>query len=357
MTFSPIWTRRLVEPNHGRTALSVLGWSDEWESVFKGAAIDSDGAPARVVRHDGVKVLVSDGDTLAHITFPRSMALAVGDWVVVADETVCARLDRSTVLERDIGDDGTQVIAANIDTVLVVFGVDRPLRRRKVLRFLAFAWDIGAEPMVLLSKSDLVDDTEAFVDEIRSWGVDVPILPVSVENAEGLDDVLHALTGRTGTLIGESGAGKSSLVNAMMQDEVAWVGDVRSRDQKGRHTTTHRELHLLPHGGMVIDNPGVRSLGLAGESEGVEQLFNDIDELASDCRFRDCSHRSEPGCAVAGAVMSGELAQTRLDSYLQFVAEQAAASQRGALKSRRSAQKQSSASAKKAMDAIDDRDV
>jgi ribosome biogenesis GTPase len=302
-------------------------------------------------------VLVADGESVAHLTFPRSMSLAVGDWVVVDNETVIARLDRATVLERDIGDDGTQVIAANIDTVLVVFGVDRPLRRRKVLRFLAFAWDIGAEPIVVLSKADLVEDTDGIVEEVRSWGVDVPIFPVSVETNEGVDSVLQALAGRTGTLIGESGAGKSSLVNAMMKDEVAWVGDVRSKDQKGRHTTTHRELHLLPHGGMVIDNPGVRSLGLAGGSDGVEQLFTDIDQLAAECRFRDCSHRSEPGCAVVGAVKSGDVEQSRLDAYLQFIAEQAVASERGALKNRRTEQKKSSASAKRAMDAIDDRNV
>lgn len=310
-----------------------------------------------MVRHDGVKVLVSDGDGVAHVTFPRALELAVGDWVAVDNETVVARLDRSTVLERDIGDDGTQVIAANIDTVLVVFGVDRPLRRSKVLRFLAFAWDIGAEPVVVLSKVDVVDETQGFVDEIRSWGVDVPIVLVSVEDDIGVDAVHDILRGRTGTLIGESGAGKSSLVNALMADEVAWVGDVRARDQKGRHTTTHRELHLLPTGGMVIDNPGVRSLGLAGDSDGVEQLFSDIDALAADCRFRDCGHRTEPGCAVVASVRSGELAQSRVDSYLAFVAEQADASQRTALKTRRSSQKRSSASDRSSVDAIDDHDA
>ncbi len=300
---------------------------------------------------------MSDGDGVAHVTFPRALELAVGDWVAVDNETVVARLDRSTVLERDIGDDGTQVIAANIDTVLVVFGVDRPLRRSKVLRFLAFAWDIGAEPVVVLSKVDVVDETQGFVDEIRSWGVDVPIVLVSVEDDIGVDAVHDILRGRTGTLIGESGAGKSSLVNALMADEVAWVGDVRARDQKGRHTTTHRELHLLPTGGMVIDNPGVRSLGLAGDSDGVEQLFSDIDALAADCRFRDCGHRTEPGCAVVASVRSGELAQSRVDSYLAFVAEQADASQRTALKTRRSSQKRSSASDRSSVDAIDDHDA
>lgn len=355
MICSPIWTGRLAEPAPDRSALRSLGWSDAFEDALS-ATPAATGTPARVVRHDGVKVLVADGETVAHVTFPRALGLAVGDWVTVDNETVVALLDRSTVLERDIGDDGTQVIAANIDTVLVVFGVDRPLRRSKVLRFLAFAWDIGAEPVVVLSKVDLVDDTDTYVEEVRSWGVDAPILGVSVDDGTGIDAVHDLLKGRTGTLIGESGAGKSSIVNALMADEVAWVGDVRQKDHKGRHTTTHRELHLLPSGGMVIDNPGVRSLGLAGDSAGVDQLFSDIDELASECRFRDCQHRSEPGCAVREAVRSGGLEQSRVDSYLAFVAEQADASQRTALKTRRSEKKRSSASARKAIESIDEKD-
>lgn len=347
----------MVEYRPDRGSLVDLGWSDAWEEAFASSHSEGQGSPFRVVRHDAVKVLVADGDSLAHVTFPRSMSLAVGDWVMVDKETVVARLDRSSVLERDIGDDGTQVIAANIDMVLVVFGVDRPLRRKKVLRFLAFAWDIGAEPVVVLSKADLVDDPQPFVDEVRSWGVEAPIVPVSIESDMGVDAIVEMLRGRTGTLIGESGAGKSSIVNALMKDEVAWIGDVRERDNKGRHTTTHRELHLLPDGGMVIDNPGVRSLGLAGASDGVEQLFNDIDGLAAQCRFRDCGHGNEPGCSVIAAVDSGLLERGRLDAYLQFVDEQADAAERTVLKDRRSAQKRSSSSARKAKESIADIDL
>ncbi len=327
----------MAERRPDRGALNDLGWSESWEESFE--ADRASGTPRRVVRHDGVKVLVADGENVAHVTFPRSLGLAVGDWVIVDQETVVSRLERASVLERDTGDDGLQVIAANVDTVLVVFGVDRPLRRSKVLRFLAFAWDIDAEPVVVLSKADLVDNIDAFVDDIRSWGVTAPVIGVSVETGAGLETVLDVLRGRTGTLIGESGAGKSSLVNALMDDEVAWIGDVRSRDRKGRHTTTHRELHLLPGGGMVIDNPGVRSLGLSGESDGVEQLFDDIEALATQCRFRDCRHRTEPGCAARAAVDSGDLEPSRLDAFVRFIEEQSDAAARAIVKERRTTSK------------------
>lgn len=336
----------MAEPPGVSPGLVALGWSDHWEATS--AEVGAAGTPARVVRHDGVKVLVADGERLVHATFPRSTPLAIGDWVVVDNETVTARLPRSTVLERDIGDDGVQTVAANVDAVFVVFGVDRPLRRSKVLRFLAFGWDLGVEPIVVLSKVDLVPSTDASERDLRSWGVEVPVIPVSVETGEGLDRIRDALKGRTATLIGESGAGKSSLVNALMDDEVAWVGDVRTRDNKGRHTTTHRELHLLPDGGMLIDNPGVRSLGLSGEGGGVEQMFDDIDRLSLRCRFRDCSHKAEPGCAVRAAVDEGELEGARLDSFIRFVEEQAGNADRAKLKSRRADQKRSAASARRA---------
>jgi ribosome biogenesis GTPase len=326
--------------------LVALGWSDRWEETSD--TLGAVGVPARVVRHDGVKVLVADGEGLVHATFPRSTPLAIGDWVIVDNETVTARLPRSTVLERDIGDDGVQTVAANVDAVFVVFGVDRPLRRSKVLRFLAFGWDLGVEPIVVLSKADLVPSTETCEEDLRSWGVEVPVIPVSVETGEGLDQIRTAVKGRTATLIGESGAGKSSLVNALMDDEVAWVGDVRTRDNKGRHTTTHRELHLLPGGGMLIDNPGVRSLGLSAEGGGVEQMFDDIDRLSLRCRFRDCSHKAEPGCAVRAAVAEGELRRDRLDSFIRFVEEQAGNAERAKVKGRREDQKRSAASARRA---------
>lgn len=353
-TSSPTSTEPLADPAYDE-GLGSLGWNDEWER--KRSEIKPGGSAFRVVRHDGVKVLVSDGHEVLHATFPRSTSLAVGDWVLVANETVTHRFERATELERDNADAGPQVIAANIDLVLVVFGADRPLRERKVMRFAAFAWDIGARPVFVLSKIDLAQSPDDLVDTLRSWLGDIEIITTSVDTGEGIDDVFAVLSGRTGTLIGESGAGKSSLVNALMAEEVAWVGDVRETDAKGRHTTTHRELHLLPGGGMIIDNPGIRALGLSSEGEGVELLFSDVEDLTTDCRFRDCAHRSEPGCAVRAAINAGTLDADRVEAYLRFVDEQAESASRATSKERLARSRRESASARTARDSIDDPDL
>lgn len=312
------------------SGLSELGWDRDRQEERD--ALEVEGRPARVVRHDGVKVIVSDGESVEHVSFPRSLALAVGDWVVVANETVQALLERRTVLERDHEIRGPQLIASNIDLVLIVFGSDRQLRESKVMRFVAFAWDIGARPIVIVSKIDLFDTHSDTVDQIMAWAPKVEVIATSIETGAGIAEVFDLLEGRTGTFIGESGAGKSSLVNALMQDEVAWVGEVRETDAKGRHITSHRELHLLPNGGMIIDNPGVRALGLSAEGEGVESFFADIEQLGSECRFRDCSHRSEPGCVVLAAVADGAVSSRRHEAYLRFIDEQGAAQQRAKAK-------------------------
>jgi ribosome biogenesis GTPase len=276
------------------------------------------------------------------------MPLAVGDWVLLENETVTTMLERATVLERDSVESGKQVIAANVDTVLVMFGADRPLRRRKALRFVAFAGDIGAQPLVVLAKADLAPDVAAMVAELTGWIGDIPVIPTSVETGQGIGEIFDRLSGLTGTLIGESGAGKSSLVNALMKDEVAWIGDVREGDAKGRHTTTHRELHLLPGGGMIIDNPGIRALGLSSEGEGVEVLFSELEDLALTCRFRDCGHRTEPGCAILAGVSDGSIERDHWSAYLLFTAEQTAAAKRSEVAGRAEKARQDAASARRA---------
>jgi ribosome biogenesis GTPase len=300
-----------------------------------------------------VKVLVAGEGFVQHATFSRSRPLAVGDWVLVDNETVTAVLERETTLVRDTGDFGTQVIGANIDLVLVMFGADRPLKQRKLMRFVAFAGDIGATPIVIISKTDLVDDPDGLVELVQPWIPGVSIVLTSIEDGSGIEEIFDALNGRTGTFIGESGAGKSSLVNALMDEEVAWIGEVRETDAKGRHTTTARELHLLPDGGSVIDNPGVRSLGLHAEGEGVEGLFSDIEEWSLECRFRDCSHESEPGCRVRAGVDAGEITNDRWTAYLHFVQEQSSAAARLSDRDRQSTARIEAAAAQRARDQRD----
>ncbi|MDJ0790475.1 MAG: ribosome small subunit-dependent GTPase A [Acidimicrobiia bacterium] len=335
--------------------LYELGWNAEWEE--KRLASGAVGDPARVVRHDAVKVLVAVPEGVGQVTFPKKMSLAVGDWVLVANETVTAQLPRTNALERDNAEFGTQTIGANIDIVFVLFGVDRPLRQRKVMRFASFAGDIGATPVALLTKADTVDDVQPIADRVGSWIPAVDVIPTSIETGRGLGDVVGHLAGRTGTFLGESGAGKSSLVNALMEDEVAWVGDVRERDAKGRHTTTHREMHRLPGGGLVIDNPGVRALGLLAEGEGVETTFAEVEELALECRFRDCAHKGEPGCAVRAAVEDGSLPESRLYAYLHFVDEQSSAAERAEDRERQAEARREAAAAQRAREAILDDDA
>lgn len=335
--------------------LYELGWNASWQQKY--VASGAIGEPARVVRHDAVKVLVATPDGVQHVTFPKRMSLAVGDWIVISNETVTAHLARANELERDNAEYGIQTIAANIDLVFVLFGADRPLRQRKVMRFVAFAGDIGATPVVLVTKADAVDDPRVLVDEIRPWIPDVEILATSIESGVGLRDVADHLAGRTGTFIGESGAGKSSLVNALMEDEVAWVGDVRERDAKGRHTTTHRELHRLPGGGLVIDNPGVRALGLVAEGEGIEMTFSDVAELATRCKFRDCAHKTEPECAVRSAMEDGTLTEERWRAFVHFVDEQDAAARRAEERERLADARREAAAAQRARDALPDTDT
>ena len=206
------------------------------------------------------------------------------------------------------------VVAANVDIVVVANALDHPFSARRLERFLLVAWESGATPLVVLTKADAHPDLAAAVAEAEASALGAPVLALSVRTGLGLDELRARLAGSTAVLLGRSGAGKSTLVNALVGADVAATAEVR-RDGKGRHTTTHRELHLLAGGGVLIDTPGLRGVLPHDMGLAAERAFGDIEELAETCRFGDCGHAGEPGCAVAAAVAEGELSRERFGAW------------------------------------------
>jgi ribosome biogenesis GTPase len=259
----------------------------------------------------------------------------VGDWLAVRrapddpnDIQVERVLERTSLLRRMTADGtGSQALAANVELVLIACGLDRPVRAGRIHRAAAQAWDADAHPVLLLTKAGAPGAPEVDLPRLELEHPGMRVLVTSSQEGIGLDDLRVLVAGRTAVLVGESGAGKSTLINALLgRDEVA-TGAVREGDAKGRHTTTSRQLHLLPGpgGGVLIDTPGIRSLGLFASSGSVDAAFADILELAAECRFSDCRHATEPGCAVLEACESGELDQGRYDSWRRLQKEVASA--------------------------------
>jgi ribosome biogenesis GTPase len=278
-------------------ALRPFGWGDRWDALLAPGH-----QPARVVRHDGQLVIVATPELRALPVRATAGETVVGDWVGIESDAVAEVLPRTTLLRRAAPDGSRQPITANVDVVLVVCGLDRPVRPGRLQRSVATTWDAGAQPLVVLTKADLGD----VVDQALAIAADavpsVDVIVTSTTTGIGLDELAAACRDRTVVLLGESGAGKSSLTNALLGDEVAEVGAVRESDQKGRHTTTSRELRLLPGGGVIIDTPGIRALALWVDAEAIDATFPEIEELAASCRFSDCGHETEPGCAVRDTV-------------------------------------------------------
>lgn len=248
----------------------------------------------------------------------------VGDWVAMdarpgeGSATIQAVLPRRGVfLRRAAGAaQAEQAVAANIDAALLVASLNADLNLRRLERYLAAAWQSGARPVIVLTKADLCADPEAAAAEVEAVALGVPVLILSALSGQGLGGlVAEVRPGETCALLGSSGAGKSTLVNALAGEELMAVGAIREDDARGRHTTTHRELILLPSGALVLDTPGMRELGLIDADEGLDAAFAEIGALAERCRFRDCGHGSEPGCAVRQAVQDGRLDPARLRSF------------------------------------------
>jgi ribosome biogenesis GTPase len=329
--------------------LLPLGWSERWATLL--AEHGPHAEPGRVLRHDGVAVTVRTPAGERSVPLRRGTdAPVVGDWVAVEGDHLVAVLDRTSLLRRrSAGGEGTQLLAANVDLVLLVCGLDRPVRTGRIRRGEALAWDAGAVPVLVLTKSDLAADLPAVLDELDRSHPGLEVLVTSAATGDGLPVVLERIAGHTSVLLGESGAGKSSLVNRLLGDDVASTGRVREGDAKGRHTTTNRQLHLLGGGGVVIDTPGIREVGLAGDEDSVDATFTDIEELALRCRFNDCAHGGEPGCAVAAAVADGTLTAGRLHEYTVLLREAAAAARRADDAARRAHERQGSKAVRAAM--------
>jgi ribosome biogenesis GTPase / thiamine phosphate phosphatase len=254
----------------------------------------------------------------------------VGDWVVLKEAprsngtAIIERiLERCTIFTRGAAgrETRTQVIAANVDRVFVVCGLDADFNVRRIERYVARVWASGAQPTVILNKADLCSDTDAKVAEVECHVAGVPVHVTSALHSDGIEIVRERVHhGMTVAFVGSSGAGKSTLVNALLGEDRMMTGDVRASDGRGRHVTTHRQLILLPEGGVLLDTPGMRELQLVDE-DGLDTVFGDIAELAKGCRYRDCHHDTEPGCAVRKAVESGDLAGDRLEHYRKLERE------------------------------------
>ncbi len=328
--------------------LSSLGWDDAFAHLFSNysadpahtprSALGADHLPARVTRVDrgACDVLTDDGPL--RVTFSGALLAAaadpvhspcVGDWVVVrrwpdGRATAEAVLDRRTAFARAAVSPGTshgQVLAANVDVAAVVEGLHPEPDLGRIERLLALAWESGAQPLVVLTKADLVPDADVLRQEVAAAAPGVQVLAVSAATGDGMGDLVpHVGEGRTLALLGPSGSGKSTLANALAGAAIMVTRQLRG-DGKGRHTTVHRELIVLPGGGLVLDTPGLRSVGLTDVEVSLERVFADVEELAGECRFVDCAHVSEPGCAVLAAVASGDLPERRLESYRKLLRE------------------------------------
>jgi ribosome biogenesis GTPase len=317
--------------------LAALGWSPSRAEEFSRHAA-AGCVPARVAaQHRGAYVVYAErgerpaevAGRLRHAALGPADLPAVGDWVAVRDApnaaaaTVHDVLPRRTVFVRKAAGEETveQVVAANVDVVFLVGAFGPDLNVRRLERYLAAGWDSGADPVVVLNKSDLADDPAAAVTEVEAVAFGVPVHVVSAADGTGLDGLSrHLGGGRTVALLGSSGVGKSSLVNRLLGSERQDVLGLRA-DGKGRHATTSRQLIPLPGGGLVLDTPGMRELGLWEAGAGLERTFADVAELAAGCRFADCAHEGEPDCAVLAAVAAGRLTTERLESYRKLQRE------------------------------------
>lgn len=309
--------------------LDRLGWTDTLQHQFDELDPQQTLEPGRVVADHGIRFLVATSSAVVSVPLQPALrragrAVAVGDWVGLRppDGAISVVLPRSTAISRRMPDAATkeQVLAANVDLVLLTTAVSGDFNVRRLERMLTVAYQSGAEPVVVLTKADL-GDAAVRRSEVEAIAPGVAVVAVSAYTGEGLEELARLLPGRTAVFFGQSGVGKSTLVNGLAGREALRTGDVHRGTGHGRHTTSHRELLQLPGGGCVIDTPGLREVQLWEGEEALDDAFGDIEELARHCRFADCAHRGEPGCAVARALEDGTLDPARWDSYRKLERE------------------------------------
>ncbi|MET7711952.1 ribosome small subunit-dependent GTPase A [Streptomyces sp. NPDC005407] len=319
----------------GQHALASYGWDEGWAAEFAPYA-EQGLLPGRVVRVDRGQcdVITADGLVRADTAFvtPHDplRVVCTGDWGAVDrvgdPRFVRTYLPRRTAFVRSTSSNRSegQILAANVDHAIIAVSLAVELDLGRIERFLALAWESGAQPLVVLTKADLVPDVTGLsylVQDVETTAPGVQVLPVSSATGEGVDVLAAVVSGGTSVLLGASGAGKSTLANALLGEDVMDVQATRDVDGKGRHTTTTRNLLALPGGGVLIDTPGLRGVGLWDAEAGVGQVFSEIEELAERCRFHDCAHDAEPGCAVLAAIEDGSLPERRLESYRKLLRE------------------------------------
>ncbi|MEW4284314.1 ribosome small subunit-dependent GTPase A [Priestia koreensis] len=318
--------------------LTQLGWNESFNQDFLSYQKEGYTVGRVALEHKRIyRVLTEHGELLSEITgkmrhdaIEREDFPAVGDWVVISPRvteqkaSIHAVLKRKSKFSRKRAGNTTeeQIVAANVDTIFIVNALNTDFNLRRIERYLLLAWESGANPVIILSKADLCGDVMSKIEEVESIAMGVPIHAISAESGTGLDELATYLQeGNTVALLGSSGVGKSTLTNALYGEYKQEVNTIREDDDKGRHTTTHRELVLLPSGGLLIDTPGMRELQLWEADEGLSHSFSDIEELTTQCRFRDCKHKGEPGCAIKQHLDDGSLDASRYQSYMKLQKE------------------------------------
>ncbi|OQR56139.1 ribosome small subunit-dependent GTPase A [Bacillus sp. CDB3] len=310
-----------------------------WDSFFENQAVEKDYEVGRILlEHKHIyRIICNDGEYMAELSGKfRHEAITKGDYPTVGDWVYIKKIEnekkaiihrifqrRSSFSRQEAGTrTEEQIIAANVDYLFLVNALNHDFNVRRMERYLLLAYESGAMPIIVLTKSSLCEDVEQKIAETEAVAIGVPIFVVDSLAYVGIESLQQFVSlGKTIALVGSSGAGKSTLLNALTGTVVAKTGDIREEDSKGRHTTTHRELFQLPSGGLVIDTPGMRELQLWEGSGAIQTTFSDIEDLANTCHFRDCKHDGEPGCAVRGAIDNGIIPVERLLSYKKLQRE------------------------------------